>query len=40
MALTAKSIKAVFDTPILTEEGSVTGESGEVAEKISGLLYE
>ena len=36
---TAKSIKAVLDTPILTEDGSVTGESGEVAEKISGLLY-
>ena len=39
VASTAKSIKAVLDTPILTEDGSVTGESGEVAEKISGLLY-
>ena len=38
-ASTAKSIKAVLDTSILTEEGGLTGESEEVGERISGLLY-
>ena len=39
VASTAKSIKAVLDTPILTEDGSLTGESGDVADRMCGLLY-
>ena len=39
VASTAKSIKAVLDTPILTEEGNLTEESEEVGEKMRGLLY-
>ena len=38
-ASTACSIKAVLDTPILTEEGNITEESGETAEKIAQLIY-
>ena len=39
VASTAKSIKAVLDTPILTEEGNLTEESEEVGEKMRMLLY-
>lgn len=39
VATTAKSIKAVLDTPILTEDGSLTGESESVGNRISELLY-
>lgn len=37
--VTAKSIKAVLDTPILTKDGDLTAESGEVEERIQKLLY-
>ena len=37
--VTAKSIKAVLDTPILTKDGEVTRESEEVEERIQGILY-
>lgn len=38
-ASTACSIKAVLDTPILTEEGNITEESEETAKKIAQLIY-
>ena len=33
-AATAATIKAVLDTPILTEEGSLTNESGTLIEEL------
>ena len=38
-AVTAKSVKAVLDTPILKEDGELTAESAAVEEKIAKLLY-
>ena len=38
-ASTACSIKAVLDTPILSEDGSLTEESGEITQKIGQLIY-
>ena len=38
-ASSAGSVKAVLDVPILTEEGALTAESGEIMEKIGRLLY-
>jgi hypothetical protein len=39
VASTACSIKAVLDTPILTEEGNLTEKSEEVQKKIGALIY-
>ena len=39
-ASTACSIKAVLDTPILKEDGSLTEKSGEVQKKIAELIYQ
>ena len=38
-ASTACSIKAVLDTPILTEEGELTDASRQVTEQIEGIIY-
>lgn len=38
-ASTACSIKAVLDTPILTDEGNLTEQSEEVANKMAQLIY-
>lgn len=38
-ASNAGSVKAVLDVPILTDEGSLTEKSGEIAEKVGKLLY-
>lgn len=38
-ASSAGSVKAVLDVPILTEDGALTAESGEIMEKIGRLLY-
>ena len=38
-ASTACSIKAVLDTPILTEEGELTEASKQITEKIEGIIY-
>lgn len=38
-ASSASSIKAVIDTPILTQEGSLTAESVAIAEKLQKILY-
>ncbi len=38
-AVTAKSVKAVLDTPILKEDGGLTAESEAVEERIAKLLY-
>lgn len=38
-ASSAGSVKAVLDVPILTEEGALTEESGEIMEKVGKLLY-
>lgn len=39
-AATACSIKAVLDTPILTEEGGLTPESEQIENQIKALIYE
>ena len=36
---TAASIKAILDTPILTEDGNLTPESGEIENKIKAIIY-
>ena len=36
----AGAIKAVLDTPILTEDGKLTEESAQIAEEISAKLQE
>lgn len=36
---TACSIKAVLDTPILTDEGNLTDESEQITNKIAALIY-
>ena len=38
-ASNAGSVKAVLDVPILTDDGSLTEQSGEIVEKIGKLLY-
>ena len=38
-AATACSIKAVLDTPILTEDGELTVQSSEVQKQIEDLIY-
>ena len=38
-ASTACSIKAVLDTPILTEEGTLTEASEQITEKIGTVIY-
>lgn len=38
-ASTACTIKAVLDTPILTEEGELTEASGQITEKIGKTIY-
>lgn len=38
-AATAKSIKAVLDTPLLTEDGALTPESEEVPNRMRALIY-
>ena len=38
-ASTACSIKAVLDTPILTEEGELTEASKQITDKISTVIY-
>lgn len=38
-ASNAGSIKAVLDVPILTDDGSLTEQSGEIVDKIGKLLY-
>ena len=38
-ASNAGSVKAVLDVPILTDEGSLTEQSGEIVDKIGKLLY-
>ena len=38
-ASTACSIKAVLDTPILTEEGELTEASKQITEKIGDIIY-
>lgn len=35
----AGSVKAVLDVPILTDDGSLTEQSGEIVDKIGKLLY-
>ncbi len=39
VASTACSIKAVLDTPILNEDGSLTEQSAEITDKIDSLLF-
>ena len=39
VASTACSIKAVLDTPILTDEGKLTPESEEITSKVKQLIY-
>lgn len=39
-ASVAVSVKSVLDTPLLTDDGLLTGESGERAESIEGFLEE
>ena len=38
-ASNAGSVKAVLDVPILTDDGSLTEQSGEIVDKIGKLLY-
>ena len=38
-ASNAGSVKAVLDVPILTDDGALTEQSGEIADKIGKLLY-
>lgn len=38
-ASNAGSVKAVLDVPILTDDGSLTEQSGEIVDKIEKLLY-
>ena len=38
-ASTACSIKAILDTPILTEEGELTEASKQITEKIGEIIY-
>ncbi len=38
-AATAGSIKAIIDTPLLTDDGGLTNESEMISNKIKGLLY-
>lgn len=38
-ASNAGSVKAVLDVPILTDEGALTEQSGEIVDKIGKLLY-
>lgn len=38
-ASSAGSVKAVLDVPILTADGALTEESGEIMEKVGKLLY-
>ena len=38
-ASTACSIKAVLDTPILTEEGELTEASKQITDKIGAIIY-
>ena len=37
---TACSIKAVLDTPILTEEGELTEASKNITEKVNDIIYQ
>lgn len=38
-ASNAGSVKAVLDVPVLTDDGSLTEQSGEIVDKIGKLLY-
>ena len=36
---TAGSIKAILDTPLLTDDGLLTDESSKITEEIGKLIY-
>ena len=36
----AKAVKSVLDTPILTEEGTLTPESGQISASVQAVIAE